>query len=317
MTKWTPQPLRPPGMTWPGLDTRGGRLDDGTAQLEDGSINVQINRRDILSKRSGFVRGLDEWFGTPVCGLFTYLDYCGNEFLLVAEQDGINIRQPFVLPQFLASDAYPNDNFDGSGAINVSNWRNQLRYVRAGDSMAQAAGAVAFTGSRLADDLFMRWFKDAGSLSYRVTVDYVFDPVLLVDQRVSAIIRGSGDLSLRAFLQADIVFNPSSGLYQVQLFHRENDGTTYRALLTDDLDGITTSPRGTMTFSYERDAATSSFVPVVAVLPNLGSFRTLRAASLTTLQDVDLGLVSALALGQASGAVSQNVAVAIVTGGPI
>ncbi|HDL41458.1 MAG TPA: hypothetical protein ENG98_00415 [Actinobacteria bacterium] len=303
-------------MAWPGLDTRGGRLDDGTGQLEDGSVNCQINRRDILSKRSGFVRGLDEWFGTPVCGLFTYLDYCGNEYLLVAEQDGINIRQPFVLPQFLASDAYPNDNFDGAGAINVTNWRNQLRYVRASDRMVQDPAAALFTGPRMPDDLFMRWFKAAGSLAYRVIVDYVFDPLLLFDQRASAIIRGNGDLSAGALLQVDIVFNPN-GLNQVQLFHRENDGTSYRTLLTDDLDGITTTPRGTLTFSYERDAATSSFIPIVSVLPNLGTFRTLRADTLTTLQDIDLGLVSALGLGQKGGAVSQSIGVEIVTGGPI
>lgn len=29
MTKWAEQPLRPQGQAWPGLNTRGGKLDDG------------------------------------------------------------------------------------------------------------------------------------------------------------------------------------------------------------------------------------------------------------------------------------------------
>lgn len=313
---WQEQSLRPQGSPWPGLNTRGGRLDNGSGQLEDGSINCQINQADILSKRRGFVRGIDEWFGSVVCGLFTYQDYCGNEYLLVADEEQINIRQLFELPQFTASDAYPNDTFDGDGAINVSAWRNTSRYVRAQDRMVQALGAAAFTGPRLADDLFMRWFKDAGSLAYQVRVDYRFDASLSAEQRVGAVIRGNGDLSGGALLQADVVFRPDTGVYELQLFHRLSDGT-YQALLTQEIDGVTTDPFGTITLEYQRDLNASTYVPRVTIAPNLGTFRELEAPSLTTVQDADLGLVSGLAVGQAGGTVSQSIGVELVTGGPI
>lgn len=302
-------------MSWPGLNTRGGRLDDGTGQLEDGSINCQINRADVLSKRGGFVRGLDEWFETPVCGLFTYLDYCGQEYLLVANQDEIAIRQPFLLPQFSSSDAYPNDTFDGTGAINVSNWRNTGRYERLGGRMVQAAGTAAFTGPRLGDGLFQRWFKDAGAFSYLTEVNYVFDASLQQEQRVGIVIRGNGDLSAGALLQADVVFNAAGG-YRVQLFHRESDGT-YRTLGTIEVDGVTTAPSGLLTLSYVRNLTESSYVPTVSVLSNLGTFQTLVGATLTQLQDADLGLVSAIALGQKAGTLSTSVAIESVAGRPI
>ncbi len=311
---WQEQSLRAQGHPWPGLNTRGGQLDSGTGQLEDGSINCQINRADVLSKRSGMVRGIDEWFNGVVCGLFTYQDYCGNEFLLVADQDGIGIRQPFQLPQFTASDAYPNDNFDGDGALNVSKWRNTARYVRAQDRMVQAAGAAAFSGTRLGPDLFTRWFKDAGALAYQVSVNYRFDASLQAEQRVGTVIRGNGDLSTGAMLQADVVFS-AAGTYRLEVFHREADGT-FRTLLTEDLTGVTTDPRGSMTLKYVRDLSTNTFSAIVEILPNLGPFRTFVAPGFSTLQDADLGLVSALAAGQSAGTLSQNIGIDIVTGGP-
>lgn len=315
MTSWQEQTLRPHGQPWPGLNTRGGRLDNGAGHLEDGSINCQINQSDILSKRSGFVRGVEEWFGSVVCGLFTYQDYCGQEYLLVADEEGINIRQPFLLPQFTFSDAFPNDDFDGNGAINSANWRNTPRYVRASDSMVQTAGAGSFAGPRLADSLFMRWFKQAASLSYQVRIDYRFDVVLSAEQRVGIVVKGSSDLSTGALLQADVTFDPS-GTYKLELFHRELDGT-YRSILTHILTGSMTDPRGTLTFSYERDLNASTFTPRAQILPNLGPFQDLRASSLNAIQDADLGSVSALAVGQASGPVSQSIGIDLVTGGPV
>ena len=309
------QTIRAQGRPWPGMNTRGGRLDDGAGWLEDGSKNVEINHADVLAKRSGMVRGLDEWFGSVVCGLFTYLDYCGNEWLLVADEDGINIRQPFVLPVHLTSDSYPNDTFDGNGAISTSNWRNELRYIRSTDSMIQATGAVAFTGSRLADALFMRWFKDAGSLSYQVVANYIFDPTLMQEQRVGIVIRGNGDLSTGALLQCDVIHDPSSGLYEVLLLRREQDGTTYRTIERRTLTGSLTTVTGTVTLRYERDGVTSQFVPVVTVLPNLGPFQTVTGASLTTIQDLDLGLTSGLAVAQKGGTKSNTAGVQIVIGG--
>lgn len=314
MTQWQEQPLRKPGLPWPGLNTRGGRLDDGSGQLEDGSINCQINRADTLSKRSGMVRGLDEWFGSVVCGLFTYQDYCGQQYLLVADEEGINIRQPFVLPQFLASDAYPNDTFDGDGAINVTNWRNTDRYVRSGDNMAQAVGAPLLEGPRLAAGTFMRWFKDAGAFAYEVRIDYVFDPALTGDQRIGVVLRGNGDLSTGALLQLDAVFNEAD-TYELQMFYRDGSGE-YRTLLTEEIDGIRTAPSGTLTFRYERNAQ-NEFEPVATILANQGAFATHRAATLTAVEDADLGLVSALALGQKQGGRSPVIGVQFVAGGPI
>jgi hypothetical protein len=59
MTTWQEFPLRPAGRPWPGLNTRGGALDNGTGQLDDGSFGMIINEADILEKRKGLVRGLN------------------------------------------------------------------------------------------------------------------------------------------------------------------------------------------------------------------------------------------------------------------
>ena len=312
MTQWQEQTLRPHGQPWPGLNSRGGKLDDGRGWLEDGSINCQINQNDTLSKRKGFVRGLDEWFGSPICGLFTYQDFCGQEYLLVADEDGINIRQPFQLPQFSASDAYPNDQFAGTGSVDDADWRNTSRYTIVSDRLVQASGVAAFSGSKLADALFMRWFKNAGSLSYQVRIDYQFDAGLSSEQRVGIVIRGNGTLSVGSLLQADVVYSPS-GTYDLELWHRDSGGT-YTKLLSQALDG---NPNGTLTFSYERDPGAISFLPKAQIVPSLGTVRNLVAPTLTTLQDADLGLVSALAIGQAGGTVSQTLGIDLVTGGPV
>ena len=69
MTKWQEFPLRPQGQAWPGLNTRGGVLDPGSGQLDDGSFNQIINEADLLEKRKGLTRGLDERFEDVVCDL--------------------------------------------------------------------------------------------------------------------------------------------------------------------------------------------------------------------------------------------------------
>lgn len=314
MTQWSPVSLRQQGAAWPGLNTRGGRLDDGTGQLRDGSINCQINSADILSKRKGFVRGLDEYFGSVVCGLFAYTDHCGREWLLVADEDAINIRQPFVLPQFTASDAYPNDAFVGTGAVNTEKWRNTSRYELLDGVLVQAAGAAPFTGMRLGSDLFQRWFKDAGSFSYEVEANYRFDASLADEQRVGLVIRGNGDLSDGALLQADVVF--ASGTYSVNLWHREADGT-YRVLEAAPVTGSTTDPRGVLTLKLERNLATGKFTPSVSITPNLGTPQTFNGAALNVIQDADLGLVSAVAVGQKGGVLSTSIGIDIVQGRPV
>lgn len=314
MTQWTPYSLRQEGLPWPGQDTRGGRLDDGTGQLEDGSVNCMINRRDTLAKRAGFVRGLDEWFTTVVCGLFAYTDYCGRESLLVANETGIVIRTPFVLPSTTVSDAYPNDDFAGTGAIDVDNWRNTLRYTRLNGNMVQALGAAAFTGTRMDPSLYMPWFKVAGSFSYLVDLNsYVFDPALMREQRAGIIIRGNGDLALGALLQAEIVFNPSDSTYKIEVYHRNSAETVVR-IIEENITGSLTTPRGLLSFSYERDLGKQTFIPVVSVLPGGGLITRFQADSLNRVEDTDLGFISAIALAQKGGSLSQVAGIEAVAG---
>lgn len=313
MTQWQEQSLRAQGQPWPGMNSRGGQLDDGRGWLEDGSTNCQINSADILQKRHGFVRGLDEWFGDVVCGLFTYQDFCGQRYLLVATAEGIQIRQPFQLPQFTASDAYPNDDFEGSATEFEQNWRNTTRYVRTGGVLAQSLSAPLFTGTKLADDLFMRWFKLAGALSYEVRIDYEFDSELEQEQRIGIVIKGNGDLSTGALIQADIVFNPSTEDYRLELYHRRAD-LSFATLARQDLDG---EGAGTLTLQYMRNLAASAFTPSALITPNLGASRNVVGTSLNALSDADLGSVSAIAIGQKAGAISQEISIPLVTGGPI
>lgn len=310
MTQWSEQSLRQQGQPWPGLNGRGGRLDDGSGWLEDGSINAQINRADVLEKRKGMVRGIEEWFGGVVCGLFTYQDYCGNQYLLIADEEGINIRQLFQLPQFTASDAYPNDDFEAT--LSEDDWRNTSRYRTSGGVLIQVSGAAAFTGSRLGDSLFMRWFKMAGGSAYEVRVDYTFDSALAQEQRIGVVIKGNDDLSAGALLQAEVVYKPGS-VHRLDLYHRDA-GLTVTKLATQDLNG---NPSGTMTLSYERDLSSSSYIPKVQITPDGGTPRSVSGASLTTLQDADLGQVSALAVAQDGGLSSVSCGIELVTGGPI
>ena len=83
------------------------------------------------------------------------------------------------------------------------------------------------------------------------------------------------------------------------------------------VNGSTAAPRGVLTFSYTRDLASGDFIPSVSVLSNLGTIQTLVGASLNQLQDTDLGLVSAIALGQDGGTTSTVLAIDTVAGRPI
>ena len=68
MTKWQEFPLRPQGRPWAGINTRSGKLDDGSGMMTDSSVNCIINEADKLEKRKGMIRGLDERFAGAVCG---------------------------------------------------------------------------------------------------------------------------------------------------------------------------------------------------------------------------------------------------------
>jgi hypothetical protein len=155
------------GAAWPGTNTLSGKLDDGSGQLTLNSKNVMINTADTLAKRKGFVRGLDERFSGPVCGLHRYTSECGIEYLLVADETGIFVRTPFAVPFFTTSDAYPNDDFPGTtNTPNMTWWRDpSIGYKHTNGILRIKAGQPNP----------LVWFKDATSTSYQLIVDFVID----------------------------------------------------------------------------------------------------------------------------------------------
>jgi hypothetical protein len=196
MTKWQEFPLRPQGQAWPGLNTRGGKLDPGTGQLEDGSFNAIINEADILEKRKGFVRGLDERFTGPVCGLFRYTDDCGIEYLVVADSEGIFVRTPFDIPVFLGSDSLPNDDFSAS-EVDTTRWTNTTDYRTFLSSLTPALLATNIDASVVPESRFMQWFKPAALTSYQVEIQYAL-VAAGGSQNVSVVIKRTGDTYLQA-----------------------------------------------------------------------------------------------------------------------
>jgi len=309
MTQWSGTPLRPQGQPWPGLNTRGGRLDNGTGQLEDGSKNQIINEADTLEKRKGIVRGLNERFNGVVCGLFKYTDDCGREWLIVADEAGIFIRQPFEIPVFTQSDAYPFDSFSEL-VINTENWNNTGDYETSNDEMVQRAGLPAFPGARLPNADIMRWFKEASNKSYQIRIEYAFEDAAS-EQHKAIVIKGTGDLSAGAYLQGELTFD-NRGIYRVQVFHIDA-ARSVSEILNENLTGQRT---GFFTMEYARDAATNSFIPRVQVFPTGGTPVLQVATGLTAIQDADLGQITGIGIGYRNGLQQFN-GIDVVDGGPI
>lgn len=189
MTKWQEFPLRPQGRPWVGINTRGGKLDDGTGQMEESSINTIINNGDRLEKRKGLIRGIDERFSGSVCGLHKYTDQCGLEWLLVVDEGGVSIRQPFDIPTFRASDAYPSDSFQFDGNVDPNFWTNTDIYIQSG-------GSLVLRGGTNGGD--MRWFKDASNFSYQLTAEYALNgdsTIVLVIKQAAGTARIEGRLT--------------------------------------------------------------------------------------------------------------------------
>lgn len=310
MTRHVEIPLRPHAVPWPGLATRTGFLDPGVGILDDGSVNMMINRGDVLEKRKGFVRGLDEQFSGVVCGLFKYTDVCGVEHLLVADESSISIRQPFAVPIFENSDAYPFDSFAEDGTPNSYYWRNIDRYTVSLDELRMRAGVAESTTIMATSDI-MRWFKAATNLSYQVRVEYKFDPDVLTTQQVAVVIKGNGDLSTGSYLLGQIVFGP--GAYSMSLQHF--DGTLITELGSSGVVGSTTNPRGFFTMSYSRDIAAGIFRPKVTVIPRGGNQAALRG-TINAVQDASLGQISGIGIGFNNG-VQPDPSILVVDGGPI
>ena len=306
MTRWVAYPLRQPGKSWPGTDKKGGKLDDGRGLLTENSVNVTINQSDTLSKRKGFVRGLDERFGSVVCGLHAYTDNCGREWLLVADDTGISIRQPFVIPVFQTDDSYPSDSFDDVAGLSDALWRNTSLYTATGGSLLRVSGGGRSQPFLAAD--YLRWFKSAASSSYSVQIEYAFADSATLSQVVSIAIKGNGDLTTGAYLHADLLFK--SPLYVAKLYHVSASGTQTPIGQIDVL-GRLTNPSGFFTLTYQRLLINNvmTFVPSMEVVP-VGGGPQVVSASLTDIQDRDLGQVSAIGC-------SLDAAILVVSGGAV
>ncbi len=321
MTTWQEFALRPQGRPWPGLNTRGGALDNSTGQLQDGSVGMIISEADILEKRKGLIRGLDEQFTGVVCGLFKYTDDCGREWIVVADQAEISIRQPFVIPVFTNSDAYPFDAFTTDpitqvGDVSTSNWRNTTAYTLRDDKLVEVVGATVMSDLFLQPADWLRWFKEATNLSYQVRIEYEFQAEDS-EQHQGIVIKGNGDLLTGAYLQAEIIFD-ARGVYRAVLFFRDASGGLTE-LAQVGVSGLMAPPTGFFTLSYQRDLSapsTSQFIATIEVVPSGGAIVSASGA-LNAIQDVDLGQVSATGLGHRNGVETPSSGVKVIDGGPI
>lgn len=279
MTKWQEFPIRPQGRPWVGINTRSGKLDDGSGQMEDSSINTIINRGDRLEKRKGLIRGIDERFAGSVCGLHKYTDECGREFLLVADEGGFSIRQPFFIPSFTSSDAYPSDSFQTDGELSL-NWNNRGLYTQLGGSLLLVSTSL--------DGGDLDWFKLATNFSYQVEGEWTSgtDATAVFVIKKGAIARLEARIVDVAGLKtADVVWTDSLGI--------------------ETTIGSLTLPAGTTTgsviFSYNRDAGNGVFTIEMVVQPTGESAQTFQdLATINALSDADFGQGTALRLERTS-----------------
>lgn len=284
MTRFQEFPLRPQGQAWPGLNTRGGKLDPGMGQLEDGSFNAVINEIDILEKRKGFIRGLDERFDGPVCGLFRYTDNCGVEYLVVADSEGIFVRTPFDIPTFLGSDSLPNDDFEAA-EINTDRWSSGTEFYRTFlGSMTIGLLTTQLDVSVVPEARFMQWFKAAAITSYQVEIQYALTAASGV-QNVAVVIKRTGD----TYLIANV--NIGNGDYVVTL--RLVQAGVSATIATSSLEGAELA-NGFLRLGYNAETRTAT----VRVIPSGGDQVSLSAA-LSEAQDNNLGQDSALGITNA------------------
>lgn len=286
MTQYSAFPLRG-GPAWPGVNTRGGQLDDGSGQLTDSSKNVMINQADVLSKRKGFTRGMDEQFIGAVCGLHRYTDECGIEYLLVADESEINIRTPFDIPVFEVSDAYPNDGFSGTtSSVDLSRWSDpSLGHRHLSSSLSLRSGVT--------DPEPMEWFKEATSTSYKVETKYSFPNDASVET-VELFIKSStssGNGSLRLRIQNN------GGVVTAALTFIDSAGTETELESGALIQGVTVRAGDVTDFSYDsgtKKASARVFIDGNGTPVELSGI-------LTTVQDADLGQKTLLRLNS-SGA---------------
>ena len=281
MTQWQEFPLRPQGRPWVGINTRSGKLDDGSGQMTDASVNCIINRADKLEKRKGLIRGLDERFAGSVCGLHKYTDECGREWLLVADEGGISIRQPFAIPSFAATDAYPSDSFQADGPVNSSTWTNVGNYGQSGGALVLNAGVL--------DGGDMRWFKDATNFSYELAGGWELNP----DSTVVFIIKQGAVARLEALI-ADI-----GEVFTAQLLWTDAAGVEFDMGTAGLPIGTET---GNVTISYSRDAANGVFAAQLLVQPTDGEALQIQDfTSINAVDDADFGQGTSVRIESTTG----------------
>jgi hypothetical protein len=255
--------------------------------------NVEIDVPDTLAKRKGLIRGIEEYFDGPVCGLFTYSDMCQNEWLLIATADGIAVRQPLDIPIFELADCYPFDDFGGEPAEgdppNVDNWKFVSPHL---ETRSQSLGVKSSASSILADDLAaldysLSWFKEACGSSYQVQVDAALPAAQAgLVPRIWIVMRGTE----RGF---------QSGGAIIGEIYRDVDGVFARILFLDiarnlsELAKIGPRMDGNVLFNMSYNA-TERLVSI-SLTPDLES-KIEGSASVDLFDDISLGLATGLAV---------------------
>lgn len=299
MTKWTEMPLRPQGQPWPGLNTRGGLLDPGAGYLEDGSFNAVINEADLLEKRKGLIRGLDERFDGVVCGIFRYTDGCGIEYLVVSSEGGIVVRQPFSIPSYLGSDSLPFDDFE---TLDTTRWSPTDAYEVFLGAL-QLSGADTFSGlDYVRKDQLMFWFKESVIQSYYVEINYRLE-AFFPKQAAAVVIKASRDGT--SYLEACVTATKDT--YRVYLYLVI--GNVRTTLSESDVKGISLVD-GFLRLNYDAGA----FVASVNIIPSGGGSQTL-TAQLTEAQDAALGQRSAVGIQRTDS--TPNPQIESVSGGQV
>ncbi len=285
MTKFQEFPLRPQGQPWPGLNTRGGILDPGAGQLEDGSKNAIINEADLLEKRKGLIRGIDERFDGVVCGLFRYTDECGVEYIVVADEDGIKVRQPFSIPEFIGSDSLPFDDFE---TLDTSRWNNTESYQVVFGALQLNVLSTASSNDFVPTSDLMVWFKESVLTSYFTQIQYRM-AAQVSKQVVSTVIKMTSDGS--SYIMASVI----------------NDATTYKMVLDLVASGVRSTlaevglgggsiADGFLRVSYTVGVGT--FTASALAIPSGGTQQTI-TGTLTEIQDAALGQFSSIGLARA------------------
>jgi hypothetical protein len=292
MTDIAEQELRPTAQAWPGLRSNIGRLVRMPGEMS-ACRNVEIDVPDTLAKRKGLIRGIEEYFDGPVCGLFTYSDMCQNEWLLIATADGIAVRQPLDIPIFEVADCYPFDDFGGEPAEgdppNVDNWKFASSHL---ETRSQSLGLKSSAAAVPVDDLAaldysLSWFKEACGSSYQVQVDAALPvPVADLVPRIWIVMRAAE----RGF---------QSGAAIIGEVSREAGGVFARILFLDvarnlsELAKIGPRVDGNVLFNLSYDA--TERVVSVSLTPDTES-KIEGSASVGALDDASMGLATGLAV---------------------